>query len=278
MTRAFFPLLRLELADALRSRWLVFTAVVYTVVFGVFVWLGLRESTVLGFTGMSRVVLNLSNALVLTVPLVALIATNQSIVRARTSGFFEMFLTQPARRLDWFAAAVLSRLVVVVAPLCALLSAAIVAQAFVGDDAALLPIVARSLLVTGALAFAFVGAGFLVSCAARTSERATVLALVVWLGASLLHDFALVGALLQWRLPPQLVFALAALNPSEAGRLAILSGVDPELSVLGPVGFWLANHLGAGPLLLVGAAWPALLGAATLALAARRLQRTDLLA
>ena len=44
-------LLRLELADALRSRWLLFTAGTYLVVFGAFVWLGLRESSVLGFTG-----------------------------------------------------------------------------------------------------------------------------------------------------------------------------------------------------------------------------------
>ncbi len=75
-------LFRLELADALRSRWLAFTSATYALVFAAFLWLGLRESAVLGFTGLSRVVLNVSNAVVITVPLAALVATSQSIVRA----------------------------------------------------------------------------------------------------------------------------------------------------------------------------------------------------
>ena len=58
----------------------------------------------LGFTGLSRVVLNVSNAVVLVLPLVALVATSQTIVRARTTGFFELFLAQPCRRGDWFVA------------------------------------------------------------------------------------------------------------------------------------------------------------------------------
>src|SRR5690606_14897234 len=86
-------LFRLELADAMRSRWMVFTAAIYALVFSGFVWLGLRESRVLGFTGLSRVVLNVAHAVVLAVPLVALVATTQTIVRARQSGFFELMLS-----------------------------------------------------------------------------------------------------------------------------------------------------------------------------------------
>ena len=93
-------LFRLELADALRSRWMVFTVAVYGAVFAAFIWLGLRESTVLGFTGLSRVVLNVANAVVIAVPLVALVASSQTVVRARTSGFFELILAQPCRRQD----------------------------------------------------------------------------------------------------------------------------------------------------------------------------------
>jgi ABC-2 type transport system permease protein len=270
--RAFF---RLELAEAARSRWLAFTAAVYALVFGGFVWLGLRESTVLGFTGVSRVVLNVSNAVVLAVPLVALVASCQSLVKARTTGFFELFLAQPCRRSDWLGAVVASRLVVVVGPLVVLLLAAL-AYGRAAGEASIAPLVVRSLAVVVALGVAFVGLGFLASSFARTPERATVYALVAWLVGSALHDFALVGALLQARMPPAVVFALAAANPVEAARLAILSGVDPELSVLGPVGFWLANTLGPRLTLAVGVAWPALLGALALAITARRLRRDDL--
>lgn len=284
-TTTFRPaaaLLRLELAEALRSRWLQFTAVVYALVFSGFVWLGLRESRVLGFTGLSRVVLNVANAVVLAVPLVALVATTQTIVRARQSGFFELMLAQPVRRRDWFVSAVLSRFVIVVGPLAAMLLAALVAGqlgltgAGGARDPDLAPMVARSLVVTVSLGWAFLGIGFWLSAIAKTPERATVLALVAWILAAALHDFALVGALLKLRLAPGVVFGLAAVNPVEAARIAILGGVDPELSVLGPVGFWLANAMGNARALAVGILWPLFLGTAAMVAAERRLRRADL--
>jgi ABC-2 type transport system permease protein len=270
--RAFF---RLELAHALRSRWVLFTGLVYVLVFGAFVWLGLRESAVLGFTGLSRVVLNVSNAVVIVLPLVALVATAQSVVGSRSSGFFELFLSQPCRRSDWFVAVLASRVLVIVGPLLVLLSGALVAGAFL-DEPALLPLVTRSLLVTIALTWAFVGLGLWLSSVARTAERATVYVLLAWLVATALHDFGLIALLLRFKLLPAVVFGLAASNPAEAARLAILTGIDPELSVLGPVGFWLATTLGPRLTLLVGLGWPLLLGLLAAFASVRRLNRADL--
>jgi ABC-2 type transport system permease protein len=268
-------LFRLELADALRSRWVLFTAASYVLVFGAFVWLGLRESRVLGFTGLSRVVLNVSNAVVIVLPLVSLVATHQSIVRARSTGLFELILAQPVRREDWLLSAVGSRLLVIVGPLALLLVATLAVGAFSGE-ASLAPLVARSLVVVASLSLGFVGVGVLVSSAARSTERATVYALVAWLGASVLHDFGLIGLLLRWHLSPPVVFLLAAINPVESSRVAILSGVDPELSVLGPVGFWLANTLGARWALVLGVGWPVAVGVIALLFARRNLRRCDL--
>jgi ABC-2 type transport system permease protein len=270
--RAF---LRLELADALRSRWVLFTFGAYVLLFGAFVWLGLRESSVLGFTGLSRVVLNMANAVAIVLPLVALIGTMQTVVRARSSGFFELLLTQPVRRSDWLLSAIGARLVVLIGPLLLVLGAMVVIG-YARGEAGLTVLVLKSAAVTTALTFAFVGLGFLMSAYAPTSERATVYALLTWLVASALHDFALIGLLLQARLAPQAVFAIAAANPVEAARLAMLSGVDPELSVLGPVGFWLANTLGATRMLALGIGWPLCLGLVTSLLAVRRLKRMDL--
>jgi ABC-2 type transport system permease protein len=270
-------LLRLEIADALRSRWILLTASVYAALFAAFVWIGLRESAVLGFTGLSRAILSVANALTVAVPLVVLIATSQCIVRARQSGFFELMLSQPVRRADWFAAVVTSRLVVVVAPLALLCAGALACGLLIDDgDRDLLPVVLRTVATSGALAWAFVGVGLWVSSATRSPERAVVLALFAWLGASALHDFAIVGMLLRFRLAPSAVFALAALNPAEAARIAILSTVDPDLSALGPVGFWLANALGPRTALAVGVGWPGLIGALAMWRAGVRLSNSDL--
>ena len=262
---------------ALRSRWVLFTGLVYLLVFGAFIWLGLRESSVLGFTGLSRVVLNVSNAVVIVLPLVALVATAQSVVGSRTSGFFELFLSPPCRRADWFTAVLASRVLFIVGPLALLLMATLGAGLF-SDEPALLPLVTRSLLVTIALTWAFVGIGLWLSSVARTSERATVYVLFAWLGTTALHDFGLIALLLRFKLLPAVVFALAASNPAEAGRLAILTGIDPELSVLGPVGFWLATTLGPRLKLIIGVGWQIALGLEAVAASIRHLNRTDLIA
>jgi ABC-2 type transport system permease protein len=276
-TTATRALVRLEVNEALGSRWLAFTGAVYALVFSGFVWLGLRESSVLGFTGLSRVVLNMANAVALVVPLVALVASSSCVVRARQSGLFELMLSQPARRTDWFASTVASRFLVVVGPIAALFAVALALGPLLdAGDRALAGVVARSLATTASLAWAFLGVGFWISASARTPERATVLALLAWLASSALHDFAVVGLLLRFKLAPAVVFALAALNPAEAARIAILSGVDPDLAALGPVGFWLANTLGPRLALVGGVGWPALLGTLAMALARRSLARSDL--
>lgn len=274
----FLAFLRLELSDALRSKWAAFTALLYVALGLAFVWLGLHESTVLGFTGLSRVLLNLTSTVILVCPLVVLIGTHAAVVKARTTGFCELLLAQPVKRSTWFAALLASRLILLVGPLFALWLAVSLASPFMQDDAALASVAARSLGICVSLVFSFVGIGLFVSAAASTVERAMVWALTVFVITSALHDVLLITALLRTPLPPSLVFALSALNPNEVARIGILTSVDPELSALGPVGFWLANRLGPGLALALALVWPALVGVAG-ALAARwKIRRLDLVA
>ncbi len=274
----FLIFLRLELADALRSKWVAFAATLYLALVVAFVWLGLRESTVLGFTGLTRVVLNLASTVIVVFPLVVLIGCHAAVVRARTSGFCELMLSQPVRRSTWFLSILASRVVILIGPLFALLCAAIIAALFVEPEPGLSVIAARSVAICAALVFSFIGIGLLLSTLAATPERALVASLVVFVAASALHDVLLIATLLRTPLPAEVVFYLAASNPTEAARLGILAAVDPELSVLGPVGFWLANRLGAGVSIFLAVAYPALLGLAATVFALVRMRRIDFVA
>lgn len=277
--RRILVVARLEGADSLRSRWLQFATAIYALVFGGFIWLGLRESSVLGFTGLSRVVLHMANAAVLAVPLVALVATCQAVVKARASGHLELLLVAPLRRNDWFLGLVLARTAVLLAPLLAMLGvAALGGRLLDPEDQALVPMTVHALLVSVSLLWAYLGLGLLISAVARSLERAVVLALLVWLLSAALHDFALIGLLLQWRVPTAVVFGLAAINPVEAARLAVLAAVDPDLALLGPVGFWMANHLGPQWTYTFGLGWPTLVGTAAVLLAGRRVRKRDAVA
>jgi ABC-2 type transport system permease protein len=275
-TRAFRAFLRLELADALRAKWVALTAAVYLGLAGAFLWLGLRESSVLGFTGLSRVLLNLTSALIVVCPLLVLISTHGAIVRARSSGFCELMLTQPVPRSTWFWAVLASRQLILAGPFVVLLAGTWLASAFMPVEADLLGVAVKSLTICVALISAFVGIGLFISSSSSTTERAMVWALIAFVTTAALHDVLLISVLLRTNLPPELVFTLAALNPSEAARVGILASVDPELSVLGPVGFWLANTLGQKVALGAAIGWPALLGALSAAGALFRIRRLDL--
>ena len=100
--------------------------------------------------------------------------------------------------------------------------------------------------------------------------------LVLWAFAVVLVDFGLIGLMLQWRLNPHTVFLLASLNPVQAARMALLAGASPDLTVLGPVGFYLANRIGAGGLYLLGVSWPWAVGLLACIAASLHFRKADL--
>jgi ABC-2 type transport system permease protein len=274
--RAVVAVARLDLADVLRSRWLLFCATVYTVLAGAFVLVGLRESTVLGFTGMSRALLSFVHVLVLLLPLLALTATGQVVARARDDGALELLLSAPIPRSAYLLAVATVRYLVLLLPLLILMfGMSLFGWASYGEPVPW-TFVFRCALVSAALIMAFVGLGLTVSTFVGDASKAMIGLLLLWALAVLLLDLGLVSIMLRWRLNARAVFLLAALNPVQSARLALLSGVDAELGALGPVGFYLANRIGAASLFFLGVAWPALVGVLSTTFALRRFCRGDL--
>lgn len=274
-TRDLTAIVRLDLAETIRSRWALFCVGLYAALAAVFVFVGMRESTLLGFTGMGRVLVGLSHAMLMVLPLLALTASSQVINRAREEGALEVLFSHPIRRGAYFLGVTASRYLVLTVPLLGLFAGLSVLGATVLGGGVLWSVLARSLLVSAALLAAFLGIGLAISTFVANPARSATLALVAWILAVALLDFALIGVMLQWRLQPQGVFALALLNPVQAARMALLSAGDPELSTLGPVGFYLANRVGAGALLAFGIAWPLGAGLAAWLLAYVRFTRGD---
>jgi ABC-type transport system involved in multi-copper enzyme maturation permease subunit len=268
---------RLDLAELRRGRWLVFAALTYLFLGGVFVLVGARESSLFGFTGIGRVVLAFCHALLLALPLLALTATGQAVGRGREDGSFELLFTQPLGRGAWFAGVSAVRLGALLAPFVVLVVAmGLYAQLILGQPPPW-PFLWRTVAVMAALLTAFAGVGLAISTFVRHAGKQALALLAAWaLGVALL-DFAVVGLLLRWRLPAELVFALTAANPVEAARLALLAGLDAQLSTLGPVGFYLANKVGPDALFAFGVAWPTVVGVGAWLAALVSFRRRDLL-
>jgi len=268
---------RLDFGEVLRSRWMVFCLIVYGSLAGLFVLVGMRESSVMGFTGTGRALLSFSHALLFLLPLLGLTATGQVVNAARDDGTLELLFGHPVSREGYFLAVTLVRLALLVLPLCVLMVAmAVYGQVNFGMA---IPWVylGRCLLVSAALLACSVCVGITVSTFVRNQAKALIVLLFLWACGVLLVDFGLIGMMLQWQINPTLTFTLASLNPVQCARLALLSGVDAELSSLGPVGFYMANHVGATALFLIGLGWPLLLAAATWSVARQRFRHGDLM-
>jgi ABC-2 type transport system permease protein len=274
--REIWAVARLDFAEVMRSRWMLVCAGAYAVLGAGFVFLGMRESMVMGFSGMGRALLSMVHALLLLLPLLALTATGQVINRSREDGTLELLFSHPVRRSAYFLAVSLTRYLALVVPLLLTMTAmALLGQLAFGQQMNW-GFVGKSMSICCALVAAFVGLGVLVSTTVRSQARAVSTVLVLWAFAVALVDFALVGLMLQWRMSPRTVFVVAALNPVQAARMALLSGAASDLSILGPVGFYLSNLVGPLWLYVLGVAWPWAVGVLCWVLANLSFRRADL--
>lgn len=267
---------RLDLAEVLRSRWLTASVVAYAVLAGVLVAVGQREAPLLGFTGSARVMFSLSHALVLVLPLVALTATAPAIGRARDDGSLELLFAQPLGRGAYLVAITVVRVGALLAPVAAVF--VVVALWGAISDGQPIPwsYLGRALGVLAALTWAFAGIGMAISTLVRHPVRMLTYVVVVWAAGVALLDAALIGVLLRWQIDPHVVFALAAINPVEDARLALLSGIDSDLSTLGPVGFYLAGRLGDAGLHALGVTIPLAWGSLAWIAALVHFRRADI--
>lgn len=276
LSRELWAVARLDLAEALRSRWVLFSGLAYGVLGGAFVFVGMRESSVLGFSGMGRALLSMIHALLLLLPLFALTATGQVINRAREDGTLELLFSHPVRRSTYFLAITLTRYLVLALPLVLLMLIMTGVGRWVFGQETSWSFVFQAMGISASLIAGFVGAGIAVSTFIRNQARAVIWILVIWAAAVAFMDFGLVAVMLNWRVTPEVVFILAAFNPVQAARMALLAGTSSELSVLGPVGFYLMHQVGAARLFALGLVWPIIFGGSLWCAALLSFRRADI--
>lgn len=268
--------LSLELAGVLRARWFTAAVVLAVGVVGLFITVTTRESAVIGFTGYGRVLAGVVQAALLFLPLLAVFATAQAVPAARQQGVLEWYLSHPVTRASCFHALFWPRLGAVVLPMVGAVGVLGVLAAVLGQPVPLGMLAAFGALLLGQ-GLCAAAVGMWLGVTARTPEQALLRGIVAWVAAAALVDFVLIGVLLRWSLPPQLVFGLATANPLQAGRVGMLAVLDPELSVLGPVGLWMVSRLGAPGAAAWGLGWPAVAGGLALLGARRAFLRSDVL-
>ncbi len=251
---------KLDIKESTRSKWFFVYLLVFGGLMALFFVTGITDSVVMGFTGLSRLLLVYMQVTIVILPIFILITTVKSISGDRESAILEYMLSFPVSLKEYYWGKMLGRFFIVFFPVLLALLLGIVWGAFKGGE---LPW--KMLLIYSAFLFsmcaAFLGIAFFISTIVKSHDVALGASFVVWITLLAFLDIALIGLMLANRWNDDLIIAISLLNPLEVFRVGAISLFDPELTVMGPVAYFLLDTFGHTLILLYAVLYPLLLGA-----------------
>jgi ABC-2 type transport system permease protein len=266
---------RLDIVESLRARWFL----IYTAVFGGIVALlflfGLTESRVLGFIGLSRLLVTYIQLTMAILPIFVLITTVRSVAGDREAGVFEYLLSLPVSLGAWFWGKILGRYIVVFAPVFLAMFAAVLI-ALVKEIPVPWDMFGYYTALLATMALCFLGLGMLISSVARSTDMAQGAAFMTWLVLLLFLDLILLGVMIQGRVAPEIAVAIALANPLQVFRTAALALFDPQLIVLGPAAYVILDTFGVLGYKIFALVYPSTVGLLAAALGYFIFRRGDL--
>ena len=265
----------LDLKESIRAKWFLVYSLVFGGLIALFFIAGVTESQVMGFSGLSRLLLMYIQITIIILPIFILITTVRSISGDRDSHVLEYMLSFPISLKEYYWGKVIGRFITVYLPVVFAMIIAIIYGAFKGAD---IPW-GIFFLYTGllfALSFAFLGIAFFISSFVKSSEVALGIAFFIWIFLLAFIDIALISLMMQQRFNEELIIGIALLNPMEIFRVAAISLFDPELTVMGPVAFYILDTISQTMFVLLSILYPILVGLLFAFLGFRIFRKKDL--
>jgi len=249
----------LDLKESMRAKWFLVYSLVFGGLIALFFIAGVTESQVMGFSGLSRLLLMYIQITIVILPIFILITTVRSISGDRDNHILEYMLSFPISLKQYYWGKIIGRFVTVYMPVFFAMLVAIVYGSFIGAS---IPW-GIFFLYTGllfSLSSAFLGIAFFISSFVKSSEVALGIAFFVWIFLLAFIDIALISLMMQNRFNEELIIFMALVNPMEIFRVAAISLFDPELTVMGPVAFYILDSMSQVTFVLVSIGYPITLG------------------
>ena len=249
----------LDLKESIRANWFIVYSLVFGGLIALFFIAGITESQVMGFSGLSRLLLMYIQVTIVILPIFILVTTVRSISGDRDSHILEYMLSFPISLKQYYWGKVFGRFITVFLPVFMAMAFAIIYGVFKGAD------VPWNIffLYTGllfAMSSAFLGIAFFISSLVKSSEMALGISFFVWIFLLAFIDIALIALMMQNRMNEGVIISIAFLNPMEIFRVAAISLFDPELTVMGPVAFYILDTMKQSSFIVLSILYPLLLG------------------
>ncbi len=249
----------LDLKESIRAKWFLVYSLVFGGLIALFFLAGVTQSQVMGFSGLSRLLLMYIQITIIILPIFILITTVRSISADRDNHILEYMLSFPISLRAYYWGKVIGRFITVFMPVFLAMVFAIIYGFSIGAS---IPW-DIFLLYTGllfSLSSAFLGIAFFVSAFVKSSEVALGIAFFIWIFLLAFIDIALISVMLQNRVNDGVIISISLLNPMEVFRVAAISLFDPELTVMGPVAFYILDTINQKVFVLLSVLYPTLLG------------------
>ncbi len=251
----------LDVAESMHARWFALYALVFGGLVSLLFVFGLTESQILGFLGLSRLLVTYIQICMAILPIFILITTVRSLAGDREAGVFEYLLSLPVSLAGWFWGKMIGRFAVVFLPVFFAMAAA-AGWAVRQEIPVPWEIFAFYTALLAALAWCFLGIAMLISTLTRSSDVAQGAAFLVWLCLVLFLDLILLGVMVQERFPAETAVAVALANPLQVFRTAAMMLFDPDMVLLGPSAFVILDAFGTHGYLAYAIGYPVALGSA----------------
>ena len=248
-----------DINESLRSRWFLIYSLIFGGIIVALFMTGLTESRVMGFTGLSRLLVTYLQITMAILPVFVLLTTVRSVAGDREAGVFEYLLSLPVGLAAWYWGKIIGRFIVVFLPVILAMLLAMVWASLKGAEIPWTQV----LFYTGfliVLAWCFLGIGMLISSLARSADVAQGAAFMVWLFLLLFLDLILLGVIIKQGMPPEGVIAIALANPLQVFRTASMLLFDPQLVLLGPSAYVILDNFGRAGYLIWALVYPVALG------------------
>ncbi|WP_303907883.1 ABC transporter permease [Thiohalomonas denitrificans] len=265
-----------DVLESLRARWFMVYALVFGGIVVVLFAFGLTESRIMGFSGLSRLLITYIQLTMAILPVFVLITTVRSVAGDREAGVFEYLLSLPVTLAAWFWGKMIGRFLVVFLPVLVAMMGAIAWAVVVKGAEVPWATVSYYTGLLVALAWCFLGIGMLISTLARSADVAQGAAFVVWLTLLLFLDLILLGIMIREHLPPETAVAISLINPMQVFRTATMLLFDPQLVLLGPAAYIILDNFGNAGYIAYAVLYPTLLGTLCAALGFFFFRRSDL--
>jgi ABC-2 type transport system permease protein len=266
----------LDIRESLRAKWFYVYAFVFGGLMGLFFISGITDSVVMGFTGLSRLLLVFIQVTIIILPIFILITTVKSIAADRESNVLEYMLSFPISLKEYYWGKLLGRFMTVFFPVIVALFIGVAWGLTQSGEMPWAMIFLYSALIFS-ICTVFLGIAFFISTLVKSHDVALGLSFTVWIVLLAFIDVALIGLMMQNRINDEVILTIAMLNPLEAFRIGAIALFDPELTVIGPVAYYLLDTLGHTFLMLYAVFYPVLLGAIFATLGYVAFKKRDLL-